>query len=70
MSELRKLPNLKELRIDTNPFLDGETRATNRQMIIASLEKLEVGVNYEILCFRRKLVGYLGLLLKSIFFNP
>lgn len=40
ISELNKLASLKALRIDTNPVFDSDSRETNRQMIIARLDRV------------------------------
>ncbi|ODN00842.1 Tubulin-specific chaperone E [Orchesella cincta] len=41
VSELNKLKQLEELRLDLNPFMNKDTRASNRQMIIARIGKLK-----------------------------
>lgn len=42
VSELNKLKNLKELRMDVNPVLNHHDRPTNRQLVIARIEGLQV----------------------------
>lgn len=42
MGELNKLKKLEELRIDLNPVLNLDSRATNRQMIIARVGQIKV----------------------------
>ncbi|CAL8111818.1 unnamed protein product [Orchesella dallaii] len=41
VSEFNKLKQLEELRIDLNPFMNKDTRANNRQMIIARIGRLK-----------------------------
>jgi len=41
INELNKLGKLSELRVDLNPFLEKDIRASNRQMIIARIGKLQ-----------------------------
>jgi len=49
VSELNKLPKLTDLRMDLNPILKIDSRATNRQLIIARIDNLKV--SGQLYCF-------------------